>query len=97
MNKVAVDDDRRGSVLCEVAADRPPDARAPACDDGDGVRERIMSLPARLADPQLRGDLRGPGVDGRPVGEVPAGRAARAAGMCCTNRSPRPTGGASGS
>jgi len=24
----------------------------------------------------------------------PAGRAARAAGMCCTNRSPRPAGGA---
>ena len=27
----------------------------------------------------------------------PAGRAARAAGMCCTSRSPRPAGGASGS
>ena len=27
----------------------------------------------------------------------PAGRAARTAGTCCTNRSPRPTGGASGS
>jgi hypothetical protein len=31
---------------------------------------RVMSLPARRAGPQFCGDLRGPGVDGRPVAEV---------------------------
>ncbi len=30
----------------------------------------VMSLPARLAGLQLRGDLRCPGVDGRPVAQV---------------------------
>ena len=33
--------------------------------------KRAMSLPAWLAGPQLRGDLCCPGVDGRPVAEVP--------------------------
>jgi hypothetical protein len=33
--------------------------------------ERTVSLLARLAGPQLGGDPRCPGIDGRPVTEVP--------------------------
>ena len=36
-------------------------------------RKGVRSLPERLACPQLRGDPRCPGLDGRPIAEV-AGR-----------------------
>jgi hypothetical protein len=86
-------DDRRGSGLCEVAAVRSSDA-APA---GDGGGEWVMDYPCVspasssaaicAAQASIAGQSR----------KSPAGRAFRAAGMCCTNRSPRPTGRASGS
>ena len=48
---------------------------APACDDGDAVPELVMSLPARLAGPELSSDLRGPGAGfGVGLGDRDSGR-----------------------